>query len=272
MSKLSIYESGWIDFVFADRNKNYGAYKLRQESTKNTVSAFVLAVTILATIGSIILTYNKLSPNIKVPTTIPEFVVRPINLNKITPVTTKKHAAKTKLPIAKPSVVTLIRSHQMTNPVIVSANAATPEVPKNEEFSVPSGTASNDKFLSGNESTETQGVTSETESSNTNIMTASMLDKAPEFPGGMKNFYSYVGNNFTKPEIEGYATMNIIISFIIEKDGSISAIQVVKDPGYGLGKEATRVLKSLKTRWTPGILHGKPVRTAYTLPITIKAE
>ena len=47
-------------------------------------------------------------------------------------------------------------------------------------------------------------------------------------------------------------------------------IQVKRDPGYGLGKEAVRVLKSLRTKWTPGILEGKPVRTAYNLPITVQ--
>ncbi|MNT81451.1 Gram-negative bacterial tonB protein [compost metagenome] len=60
------------------------------------------------------------------------------------------------------------------------------------------------------------------------------------------------------------------MSFVIEKDGSMTDIQVKKDPGYGLGKEAVRVLKSLKTKWSPGMMQGKAVRTAYNLPITIQ--
>jgi protein TonB len=47
-------------------------------------------------------------------------------------------------------------------------------------------------------------------------------------------------------------------------------IQVKRDPGYGLGKEAIRVLKSLKTKWAPGMIDGKAVRTAYNLPITVQ--
>jgi protein TonB len=46
-------------------------------------------------------------------------------------------------------------------------------------------------------------------------------------------------------------------------------IKVIKDPGYGMGKEAIRVLKSLKTKWTPGIINSKPVRTSYNLPISV---
>ena len=49
-------------------------------------------------------------------------------------------------------------------------------------------------------------------------------------------------------------------------------IQVKRDPGFGLGKEAIRVLKSLRTKWSPGMIDGKAVRTSYNLPITIKTE
>jgi len=94
----------------------------------------------------------------------------------------------------------------------------------------------------------------------------------PEFPGGMAKFYSYVGNNFQRPELDVERTLKVYVSFVIERDGSITDIKVLNDPGYGLGKEAIRVLKSIKTKWTPGILNGKTVRTAYNLPITIKTE
>lgn len=272
MSKLSIYESRWIDLVFADRNKNYGAYQLRQESTKNTVSAFLLALTVVAAIGSIAITISKLSSNTSTTTTIPEFVVRPINLDEIIPITTEKPVVKTKLPTVKTPVTTVVTSSKMTNPVIVAAQVATPDVPKNVDFSLYNPGTSSGESSSGSSAIETQHTTIETEIPSTSILTAAMLDTSPEFPGGMKKFYSYVGNNFSKPDIDGLETIRVMIAFVIEKDGTMTAIQVLKDPGYGLGKEAIRVLKSLKTKWTPGILNGKPVRTAYSLPIVIKAE
>jgi protein TonB len=98
------------------------------------------------------------------------------------------------------------------------------------------------------------------------------LDKLPEFPGGINKFYTYVGNNFEKPEIDVINTIKIHVYFVIEKDGSMTDIQVKRDPGYGLGKEAIRVLKSLKTKWTPGMINSKPVRTAYSLPIKVQME
>ena len=62
------------------------------------------------------------------------------------------------------------------------------------------------------------------------------------------------------------------MAFVIEEDGTMSNIKVTRDPGYGLGKEAVRVLNSLKTKWTPGMIGGHPVRTYYNLPILVKLD
>src|SRR5690606_7017182 len=99
-----------------------------------------------------------------------------------------------------------------------------------------------------------------------------ILDRQPRYPGGIDFFYRYVGDNFKNPDLDDVKTVRVIVMFVIEKDGTMTDIKVARDPGYGLGKEAIRVLKSLKTKWEPGIKHGKPVRTAYTLPITVTIQ
>jgi protein TonB len=104
------------------------------------------------------------------------------------------------------------------------------------------------------------------------ILNAYELDKNPEFPGGIKVFLNYVGKNFKTPEIELEKTVKIYVSFVVEKDGSMSDIEVKRDPGYGLGDEAIRVLKSLKTKWEPGKKDGKAVRAYYNLPITVELK
>lgn len=61
-----------------------------------------------------------------------------------------------------------------------------------------------------------------------------------------------------------------VVSFVIEKDGSMSDFQIVRDPGGGLGKEALRVVRSIadrSMRWTPGQVDGEAVRTRFNLPI-----
>jgi hypothetical protein len=69
-----------------------------------------------------------------------------------------------------------------------------------------------------------------------------------------------------KIKIKGKAYMQ----FIIEKDGSLSDIKTIKDPGYGLGDEAIRVLK-LSPKWTAATQEGKAVRVMYSLPITFQS-
>ena len=98
------------------------------------------------------------------------------------------------------------------------------------------------------------------------------IEKTPEFPGGIAEFYKFVGKNFKTPDaavkdkFEGKAYMQ----FIIEKDGTLSDIKTVKDAGYGIGDEIIRVLK-LSPKWTAATYQGKPVRVMYSLPITIQA-
>jgi len=98
------------------------------------------------------------------------------------------------------------------------------------------------------------------------------VEKLPEFPGGLTEFYKFIGKNFkmsaeaNKIKIKGKAYMQ----FIIEKDGRLSEIKTIKDPGYGLGDEAIRVLK-LSPKWTAATQEGKAVRVMYSLPITFQS-
>ena len=101
-------------------------------------------------------------------------------------------------------------------------------------------------------------------------MLSGTLDRLPEYPGGIKKFYEYVGNNFEKPDIEEHLNgISVIMSFVIEKDGAMSSIKVLRSSDKNLEKEAIRVLRSLKVKWTPGYKDGEKIRTLYTLPIKV---
>ncbi len=99
------------------------------------------------------------------------------------------------------------------------------------------------------------------------------VEKSPEFPGGMTEFYKFIGKNFKIPlearknNIEG----KVYMRFVIEKDGSLSDVTTLKDLGYGIGNEAIRVLK-LSPKWTAATLQGKAVRVMYTLPIMVNTD
>lgn len=101
------------------------------------------------------------------------------------------------------------------------------------------------------------------------IMSTASLQTQPEYPGGIKEFYKYVQNNFRMPEVDTDMTARILIQFVVEKDGSMSDFKVVRDPGFGFGEEAVRLLKSVPKKWKPGVQNGKLVRCRYVLPITL---
>lgn len=93
------------------------------------------------------------------------------------------------------------------------------------------------------------------------------IDVPPQFPGGIKEFYGYIAKNYKAPDTEKVHG-KILVNFIIEKDGSITDVKVIKDIGYGTGKEAVRVLKN-SPKWSPGEQNGKKVRVLFTLPIQL---
>ncbi|MDB5010109.1 MAG: TonB family protein [Mucilaginibacter sp.] len=94
------------------------------------------------------------------------------------------------------------------------------------------------------------------------------VDKEPQFPGGLKAFYKFLAKTVRYPadarvnNIQG----RVYVQFIVEKDGSLSSVKVVRGPGHGLNEEAARAVKS-SPKWIPGTQHGKAVRVQYTVPI-----
>ncbi|PWA05724.1 energy transducer TonB [Flavobacterium laiguense] len=96
------------------------------------------------------------------------------------------------------------------------------------------------------------------------------VEVRPEFPGGMNQFMDFIGKNFKMPDYEGYGG-TIKVAFIIEIDGSVTNVKVVKDLGDGTGAEAKRVV-SISPRWSSGEFRGKKVRVLYELPIKIASQ
>lgn len=96
------------------------------------------------------------------------------------------------------------------------------------------------------------------------------IDVKPEFSGGMDAFHQFIGKNYNCPKVKKLAG-KVYVTFVIEKDGSLSAIKVLRDIGYGTGKEAIRVLE-LSPKWIPGEQNGQKVRCMFSLPISIIAK
>ena len=92
----------------------------------------------------------------------------------------------------------------------------------------------------------------------------------PSFPGGNDGFYQFIGINFKQPEVPQLIG-KVFVSFIVEKDGTLTDIRVIKDVGFGAGAEAERVMR-LSPRWRPGAKEGKPVRVLNIVAIPIQTK
>jgi TonB family protein len=93
----------------------------------------------------------------------------------------------------------------------------------------------------------------------------------PEFPGGMTAMMQFLAENVCYPEAAEKAGTQgrVIATFIVEKDGSITNIKIVKSVSKELDAEAKRVIEAMPN-WKPGKQSGEPVRVKYTIPITFR--
>ncbi len=272
MSNLSIFDKKWLDVVFDGKNKEYGAYQLRQETQKTSLRAFAFGTTIvfscigIFTLSSFFSTDIVIEPEPEVGKVINVTTINPPIIDVVIPE-----------PISEKSRTEKVFSDksELVNVVISKPIEATQSIVDNKDNGKTTNNPDAGTILSTNKNPSdgnTASVVAPIKLINNDVNDPRSLDKQPNFPGGLDKFRNFVGINFEKPELDEERILTVKVSFVVEKDGSLSNIKVQQDPGYGLGDEAIRVLKSLKTKWEPGIIDGEKVRTLFSLPISIKTE
>lgn len=100
------------------------------------------------------------------------------------------------------------------------------------------------------------------------------VDRMPMFPGGQKALFVYLSENVKYPDQAAVLGKEgrVICQFVVNRDGSISDVEVVRSGGYKpLDNEAIRVISNMP-QWTPGVKDGKPVRVRYTVPVNFRLE
>ena len=100
-----------------------------------------------------------------------------------------------------------------------------------------------------------------------------IVEEMPEFPGGMQKLAEYLAKNIKYPQMarESGIQGKVFITFVVEPDGSVSNVQVLRSLGGGCDEEAVRVVKSMP-KWKPGKQRGKAVRVSYNLPVNFKLQ
>ena len=262
--KLDLLNNKWIDIVFEGRNKSYGAYELRKKNTSTNVRAFIIG----AVIFSIAIAAPVIIDMLPDSSDDDQALNDKITSIKLPP---KEEKPKENLPPPPPpppkqDVVKFVK------PVVAKTNEVTEEPPKVEELKETKiGKENIDGDPNAGLSLEPPGdgpkgpaVVEEDEG----LYNSAGVEVKPEFPGGMAKFYKFIENNYNVPSESPGG--KVFIQFVVEKDGSLTDIKILRDIGYGTGKEAERVLRK-SPRWTPAEQNGKKVRCSYQLPITLSA-
>ena len=111
----------------------------------------------------------------------------------------------------------------------------------------------------------------EEEVSETEVFT--IVEEMPAYPGGDQKLYEYLGKNIKYPQIarESGIQGRVFVNFVVEPDGSVSNVKVMRGIGGGCDEEAIRVIKSMP-KWKPGKQRGKAVRVTYTIPVVFKLQ
>jgi periplasmic protein TonB len=265
--KLDIFKNHWLDIVFEGRNKSYGAYDLRKSNSK--VSFLALAF------GALVFALGIGAPMISNLFKANETNEDDLHAVKVTQV---------KLPPKKKIVEPIIEKPKpppskveikaFVKPVITKAADADKDPPPPPPPNVKTGLTNVKADPNANLAPPDPGPPpgppgGDPEPDPNAIFNLAGIEQKPEFPGGIEKFYGYVGKTFQVPEEEGLKG-RVIVSFVVEKDGSLTDIKVLRDLGFGTGAEAIRVLKKCP-KWLPGEQNGKKVRVLYSLPISIES-
>ncbi|MBF6642472.1 energy transducer TonB [Flavobacterium sp. J49] len=270
MSNVSIYEKNWIDLVFEGKNKAYGAYQLRQENARTSLLALIGGVTFfLSAIGAgLFLTSFGDVPVDEPKLVFEDYEITPVDL------TPKKEIEKPAALKKEQQAPNTVEPNNLSRMVVTETERATDNVPTNNELreTPPPSEGNGTGTIPTTSGSEGGSSIIDEVPSGTGVETTNNLDVLPKYPGGIEKFYEYVVRRFERPEIDedGNVTMSVMMSFVIEKDGTLTDIKAIRSTNYQLEKEAIRLLKASKVKWEPGIKNGKPVRTLFMLPIKVK--
>jgi protein TonB len=255
----NLYRTAWLDLVFKDRNKSYGAYVLRTESSKNLVLAFFIAAplfTLSIALPQVVSRFNSVHD---VPGK--DRVVEVLDLMTL--------PAKPIVP--KPETSSPVPKQEKVKTVKLTANIKVVDQPVSPD-EMPSLDDLKDAAVGQLPSTavgQNSVGTAVVPTADNSIREAASLDSYPEFEGGMAAWAKFIQKNLRYPSqaqedgIQG----KVFVSFVIEKDGSISNVTLLRGVAASVDQEALRVIQK-SPKWKPGIQNKQFVRVRYNIPIS----
>lgn len=278
MSKIDLISGEWTELVFAGRNQAYGAYQLRKGTGKRNVIS-IIAVVALVLLCQIGLSLKKAADaEARKRAAMTEVV----ELSKLEQPKKKAEVKQQKkIQVEPEKVVERVKSSiKFTAPVIKKDNEVKPEEElKTQDELMNTKTAIGAIDFKGNDDKGgevlklKEAVAQPEPKPEVENKVFDVVEQMPSFPGGPSALMKYLSENVKYPVVaqENGVQGRVVVSFVVEKDGHITDVKVVRSVDPSLDKEAARVVKSMPS-WIPGKQNGSAVRVKYNVPVSFKLQ
>ena len=277
MAKIDLISRDWTEMVFEGRNKEYGAYRLRKNAGKrNLYSLITIFIAALAIWGGISLVKFVESRTKSVAqTSVAELSV----LNQPKKKAEVKQQQKVKLEQPEKVVERVKSSVKFTAPVIKKDDEVKPEDElKTQDELMNTKTAIGALDVKGNDDAngevlKIKEAVAQPEPKPEVEKVFDVVEQMPSFPGGPSALMEWLSNNVKYPVVaqENGVQGRVVVSFVVERDGSITDVKVVRGVDPSLDKEASRVVRAMP-RWIPGKQNGSAVRVKYNVPVAFRLQ
>ena len=276
MSKIDLIDNSWVDLVFDGKNHAYGAYQLRKETGKRNIYSLLIMFAIGVAIAAVVAVKGVVENAMRKDVAMEADV----ELAKLAEKQEAKVEKKEEPKFEKIEVEKVKSSVKFTAPEIKKDDEVKPEDElKSQDDLSKINTAIGAFDVTGNDEAagevlkakETIAQPEPPKEEETKVF--DVVEQMPSFPGGPSALFEYLSKNIKYPVVaeENGIQGRVIVSFVVERDGSITDVRVVKSVDPSLDKEAQRVVKSMP-RWIPGKQNGSAVRVKYTVPVTFRLQ
>ncbi len=276
MAKIDLISNEWADLVFQGRNKVYGAYQLRRGTSKRNIVSmiFVAAVAAVAYLG--LAAYNSYQEAQKAKFEA-EMEASLLDAKKEAKVEKKTVTPK----VEQVQKVEKVKSSiAFTPPVIKKDSEVKPEEEMKTQdelketktaigaFDVKGNDEAGGTVLKAVENIAAPEPPKQEEEQNKIF---EVVEQQPQFPGGSVN--GWLADHIKYPVVaaENGIQGRVVVQFVVERDGSVSQVRVVRGVDPSLDKEAQRVISSMP-KWIPGKQNGQSVRSRFTVPVTFRLQ
>ena len=269
------YSSSLDEIVFEHRNKEYGAYDLRSSYRRILTRSMIIGTLIFciaAITPFVVMKIKQLAAKEKTEVDA--------NLIEILPEEQVKEEIVEKEetpPPPPPKVEEKIEILQNVVPEPVKApKVETPPPPISEQLKTTTGLINQEgvkqtAHIPPPVQAPPKAAAVESKAPSTTEVYES-VDQEAEFPGSLNSFRNKIAENFDNSAMEGgEGTLKATVTFIVERDGSISDVKA-SGSNSDFNSEAVRTVKSIRTKWVPAKINGQPVRQRFRLPLTMNFE